>query len=296
MEKMTEIKMTKSELDSVLKFTNENLIFNNISEKVYNTKEEALEILLNNIKGSNDYPTFIIFKTKDDKVYGWSRYGNYLIEVIDDENEVNNMLELKEGYNGITDPNEVKLTGVTKILESPGYVISVDVFEDIDDVISINGNSSKPVYVLKQYTPTIKVRYHKELCPELMEMEKNPIGDYIDLRAAENVKIGANQFKLISLGISVQLPKGYHAEVVPRSSTYKNFGIIMSNSVGIIDESYCGDNDIWMFPAIALRDTEIKVNDRICQFRLVKNRDINIEVVDKLDNKDRGGIGSTGKN
>ena len=144
--------------------------------------------------------------------------------------------------------------------------------------------------------PTIKVRYHKEICPELIEMEKIDKGDFIDLRSAENVSLKQGEFKLISLGISIQLPAGYHAEVVPRSSTYKNFGIIMSNSIGIIDESYCGDNDIWRFPAIAMRDTEIKVNDRICQFRIVKNRDIKIEVVDKLDNEDRGGIGSTGKN
>ena len=188
------------------------------------------------------------------------------------------MLELKEGYDA---------------------KISIPVYEDInDDYVKqyYDPNMQMTPFVLKRYIPTIKVRYHKELCPELIEMVKNPIGDFIDLRSAENVKLGQNQFKLISLGVSIQLPEGYHAEVVPRSSTYKNFGIIMSNSIGIIDESYCGDNDIWMFPAIALRDTEIKVNDRICQFRIVKNRDINIEVVDKLDNKDRGGIGSTGKN
>lgn len=144
--------------------------------------------------------------------------------------------------------------------------------------------------------PKIKVRYHKEDCPDLIEMEKTDKGDFIDLRSAENISMKSGDFKLISLGISVQLPRGYHAEVVPRSSTYKNFGIIMSNSIGIIDESYCGDNDVWKFPAIALKDTEININDRICQFRIVKNRNIEIEVVDKLDNDDRGGIGSTGKN
>ena len=150
-------------------------------------------------------------------------------------------------------------------------------------------------YLIRE-TPTIKVRYHKELEPTLIEMEKTNKGDFIDLRSAEQVVLKAGEFKLINLGISVQLPKGYHAEVVPRSSTFKNFGIIMANSIGIIDESYCGDNDIWKFPAIAMRDTTIHINDRICQFRVVKNRDINIEVVDKLDNEDRGGIGSTGKN
>lgn len=144
--------------------------------------------------------------------------------------------------------------------------------------------------------PTINVRYHKELCPDLIEIEKIDIGDFIDLRAAENIHLNKGDFALISLGISVQLPLGYHAEVVPRSSTFKNFGIIMSNSIGIIDESYCGDGDIWKFPAIALRDTDIKINDRICQFSIVRNREMKIEVVDKLGNPDRGGIGSTGKN
>jgi dUTP pyrophosphatase len=193
-------------------------------------------------------------------------------------------LELKEGYNGITDLKNM--------------IITRDVFENIEDIPSefYNMNIYTPINVLVRSVPTIKVRYHKENCPELIEMEKNPIGDFIDLRAAENVELSRGEFKLISLGISVQLPKGYHAEVVPRSSTYKNFGIIMSNSIGIIDESYCGDNDIWMMPVIAMRDTKININDRICQFRVVKNRDINIEVVDKLNNEDRGGIGSTGKN
>jgi len=224
-------------------------------------------------------------------------------------------LELKEGYNGITDPEELKKKEIKDEVEDYVNKLSDEskstiihniammnrvsirlVFEDVEDIPESYCGNYTPVNVLIRSTPTIKVRYHKENCPELIEMEKNPIGDFIDLRAAENVELSRGEFKLISLGISVQLPKGYHAEVVPRSSTYKNFGIIMSNSIGIIDESYCGDNDIWMMPVIAMRDTKININDRICQFRIVRNRDINIEVVDKLDNEDRGGIGSTGKN
>jgi dUTP pyrophosphatase len=143
--------------------------------------------------------------------------------------------------------------------------------------------------------PTIKVRYHKELCPDLIEIDRIDMGDYIDLRAAEEVEMKKGDFALISLGISMQLPLGYHAEVVPRSSTFKNFGIIMTNSMGIIDESYCGDGDIWKFPAYALRDTTIHINDRICQFTIVKTRGFAIEVVDKLGSNNRGGIGSTGK-
>jgi dUTP pyrophosphatase len=144
--------------------------------------------------------------------------------------------------------------------------------------------------------PTIKVRYHKEKCPNLIEIERIDMGDYIDLRAAEDIKMKKGDFALISLGVSIQLPLGYHAEVVPRSSTFKNFGIIMTNSIGIIDESYCGDDDIWRFPAYALRDTEIHVNDRICQFTIVKTREFKLDVVDKLGANNRGGIGSTGKN
>ncbi len=210
-------------------------------------------------------------------------------------------LELKEGYNGITDPEEA-LEKISDIGAS-SYKLYNDcpVYESEDDAdkklpkyekYSVVPNK----YYLVQETPVIKVNYHKDRWPWLVEMEKNDKGDFIDLRAAEDYELKGGEFKLINLGISVQLPKGYHAEVVPRSSTYKNFGIIMSNSIGIIDESYCGDNDIWKFPAIAMRDTEIHTNDRICQFRIVKNRDINIEVVDKLENEDRGGIGSTGKN
>ena len=142
----------------------------------------------------------------------------------------------------------------------------------------------------------IYVRYHKEDCNDLIELEINPKGDFIDLRCAENVTLKSGEFKLISLGISVKLPEGYYAEMVPRSSTFKNFGILMTNSIGIIDESYCGDNDIWRFPALAMRDTEIHINDRIAQFRIVKKKSIEINKVDKLYGEDRGGIGSTGIN
>ena len=95
----------------------------------------------------------------------------------------------------------------------------------------------------------------------------------------------------------MQIPKGYEALMVPRSSTFKHFGIIQTNSMGVIDESYCGDNDQWHFPAYALRDTVIHVNDRICQFRIIKHQpEIEFQKVETLGNIDRGGIGSTGKN
>ena len=121
--------------------------------------------------------------------------------------------------------------------------------------------------------------------------------DWIDLRAAERVELKQGEFKLIHLGVAMELPKGYEAHICPRSSTYKNFGIIQANSMGIVDESYCGPNDWFYFPAIALRDTIIEPNDRICQFRIEKHQpQIVFEEVEILDNKDRGGIGSTGTN
>ena len=95
----------------------------------------------------------------------------------------------------------------------------------------------------------------------------------------------------------MELPEGYEAHIVPRSSTFKNFGIIQTNHYGIIDESYCGDNDQWCFPAFALRDTIIHKNDRICQFRIVKKQPpVEFEVVEHLGKTDRGGFGSTGIN
>ena len=115
------------------------------------------------------------------------------------------------------------------------------------------------------------------------------------MRAAENVTLKKGDFKLISLGVAMALPEGYEAHLVPRSSTFKNFGVIQANSVGIIDNSYCGDNDVWCFPAFAVRDTEIHVNDRICQFRIVKNQPaVGFDEVVFLEGNDRGGFGSTG--
>ena len=117
------------------------------------------------------------------------------------------------------------------------------------------------------------------------------------MRASEEVELKQGDFKLIPLGVAMELPKGYEAHIVPRSSTYKNFGVIQANHCGVIDGSYCGDNDMWRMPVIAMRDTVIHVNDRICQFRIVKNQpQIKFDIVEKLEGEDRGGFGSTGKN
>ena len=140
---------------------------------------------------------------------------------------------------------------------------------------------------------TIRIRYVSEQIEKLTYIENK--SDWIDLRAAEDVVMKQGEFRLISLGVAMELPAGYEAHMVPRSSTFKNFGIIQANSMGIIDGSYCGDNDIWRFPAIAMRDTQIHVGDRICQFRIMKNQPTLVfEEVEHLEGADRGGFGSTG--
>lgn len=138
----------------------------------------------------------------------------------------------------------------------------------------------------------IKVKYHSDIEP----LEMIDQGDWCDLRVAEETKLTPGQFKLISLGVSMQLPEGYEALVIPRSSTFKNWGILQANHVGLIDNSYCGDNDIWHFPALATRSVVIPKNTRICQFRIQKKMDsCTFTTVEHLGNADRGGIGSTGK-
>ena len=140
---------------------------------------------------------------------------------------------------------------------------------------------------------TIRIRYVSDKIEKLTYIENK--SDWIDLRAAEDVVMKQGDFRLISLGVAMELPAGYEAHIVPRSSTYKNFGLIQANSMGIIDGSYCGDNDIWRFPAIAMRDTKIHVGDRICQFRIMKNQPTLVfEEVEHLEGADRGGFGSTG--
>ena len=235
----------------------------------------------------------------------YSKYGNNnskeikedTDEILDESYDDGQTETVNTGYYRMTEDGYAVPIGEAKARvykDCPTYESGEDAFNSLPEIQGF-GVLPEKRYLIRE-VPTIKVNYHKDRWPWLVEMEKNEKGDFIDLRAAEEYELKQGEFKLINLGISVQLPEGYHAEVVPRSSTYKNFGIIMSNSIGIIDESYCGDNDIWKFPAIAMRDTTIHTNDRICQFRIVKNRDMNIEVVDKLDNEDRGGIGSTGKN
>ena len=139
---------------------------------------------------------------------------------------------------------------------------------------------------------TVKIKYHKDKFPGLEEAKA--YGDFIDLRAAETYDIKKGEYVLINLGVSMKLPDGYWGQVVPRSSLFKQHGLIETNSFGVIDNEYCGEDDIWMLPVYATRDTTVEKNERVCQFRIVRNNPIQLQSVDSLDYQNRGGFGSTG--
>ena len=140
----------------------------------------------------------------------------------------------------------------------------------------------------------LQIKYHNEEIEKIKKIDK---GDWIDLRAAEKVELKQGDFALISLGVSMKLPDGYEAHLAPRSSSFKTWGIIQTNSIGVVDNSYSGNNDIWKMPVYATRNTVINVNDRICQFRIMPKMPVlDVEEVDNLEGPDRGGFGSTGTN
>lgn len=113
----------------------------------------------------------------------------------------------------------------------------------------------------------LKVKYFDK---EIEKIQKINKGDWIDLRSAADIFLTKGQFALIPLGVGMVLPEGYEAHIAPRSSTFKNWKILQVNSVGVVDNSYSGDADQWMMPVYATEDTEIKKNDRICQFRIIE--------------------------
>ncbi len=138
----------------------------------------------------------------------------------------------------------------------------------------------------------ISIKYHES---ELIRLESIKTGDWIDLRSAEHVELKAGEFRLISLGISMKLPEGYEAHIAPRSSSFAKWGFLQVNSVGVVDNSYSGTNDIWKLPVYATRDAVIEFNDRICQFRIMERMPkVIFTEVEQLDETDRGGFGSTG--
>jgi len=139
----------------------------------------------------------------------------------------------------------------------------------------------------------IQIKYFDKNIEKITNIEGK--SDWYDLRAAETITLKAGDFALIPLGVGMILPEGYEANIVPRSSTFKNYGIIQTNHYGVIDNSYSGDNDQWRFPAYATRDITINKNDRICQFRINKKQPtFDFEEVEHLNDTDRGGFGSTG--
>ena len=140
---------------------------------------------------------------------------------------------------------------------------------------------------------TIRIKYFTDKIEKLTYIVGK--SDWIDLRAAQDIDLKQGEYALVPLGVAMELPQGYEAHIVPRSSTFKNFGVIQTNHQGVVDGSYCGDNDQWFMPVYAIRDTHISCNDRICQFRIVENQPkINFQEVSVLTKADRGGFGSTG--
>lgn len=141
---------------------------------------------------------------------------------------------------------------------------------------------------------TLKIKYHTDTIEKLAYIDGK--SDWIDLRAARRYELKKGDWQLIDLGVSIALPEGYEAHVVPRSSTYRTWGLLQTNSCGVIDNTYSGDGDVWMVPMLATRDTVVEVGDRICQFRIMKNQpQIFFNEVEHLDGTNRGGFGTTGR-
>lgn len=140
---------------------------------------------------------------------------------------------------------------------------------------------------------TINIKYFDKDMPKLEYIEGK--SDWIDLRSSEKIELKKGDFMLIPLGIAMEIPAGYEAHIVPRSSTFKKWGIIQTNHMGVIDNSYSGDNDQWMMPVFATKDTVIEKFERVCQFRIIENQPtLEFNEVAFLNGADRGGFGSTG--
>ena len=142
----------------------------------------------------------------------------------------------------------------------------------------------------------IRVKFFdKTVYPNGLQKIGGKKSDWIDLRAREDITLEKGNFRKIPLGVAIQLPEGYEAIIAPRSSTYKNFHVLQTNSIGVVDETYCGDNDEWLLPVLAIHDTHIEKGERICQFRIIEHQpEFEVEEVEILGNADRGGLGSSG--
>ena len=200
--------------------------------------------------------------------------------------------------NGISNDFYDAVRRTSDVLQIKGRVLPVTLDDmtlnaSLDNGETVVGESQIPKAACEKHCRIEKIFLKPDKIEPLDYIEGK--SDWIDMRASEEVTLKAGEFALIPLGVAMELPKGYEAHLVPRSSTFKNWGIIQTNSVGIVDGSYCGDNDMWRMPVYATRDTVIHVNDRIAQFRIVENQpEIVFEKVEHLTGKDRGGFGSTG--
>lgn len=248
-------------------------------EGCYTTKVTLYETYIRLILTIDSDTRFIETEVVDDK-------GELYAPFYNSEDNCNNLVlkEVIANYNKVMD-----------WFVSQGILMKINNVSNAEKAIDLDISNTAKAETKENDTKTIYIKYFTDeiLKLEFIEGEKS---DWVDLRAAEEVRLKKGDFALIPLGVAMKLPKGYEAHIVPRSSTFKNFGLIQTNHMGVIDESYCGDNDIWCFPALAVRDTEIHVNDRICQFRIIKKMPkVTFKEVKKLNNKDRGGFGSTGK-
>lgn len=189
---------------------------------------------------------------------------------------------------------ENKIVGKVASIDYTRNTATVDTLED-NSTYSCNLYSLTVVEGITEEDDEplkIKIKYFN---PKSTRLSKIVKGDWIDLRAGETVELKAGDFKLIPLGVAMELPNKYEAHVAPRGSTFKNYGTLETNSVGVVDESYKGDDDQWFMPVYATRDTVIEFDDRICQFRIMeKMPKVEFEEVDVLGNENRGSHGSTG--
>lgn len=178
----------------------------------------------------------------------------------------------------------------TTVVFMGGMTIALCILEPVIGVINVL--MGVLLTAVNNIKPVIRVKYIRDVNP----IKPIEVGDWTDLRCAEDVELKAGEYKMIPLGVAMELPKGYEALVAPRSSTFKKYGVILVNSIGVIDESYCGDSDEWNFLAYALRDTKIPKNERICQFRIIEHQpQVKLVKTNFLGNSNRGGIGSTGR-
>ena len=138
---------------------------------------------------------------------------------------------------------------------------------------------------------TIKIKYHSDI----EKISPISIGNWVDLRISQDYMLMKGESAILSLGISMKLPEGFEAHIAPRSSTFSKWGIIQTNGVGVVDNSYSGNNDVWKMAVYATRDTYIEKNSRVCQFRIMEIQpELVFEEVDSLDDISRGGFGSSG--